>query len=384
MKIVFIPHLPTLFGRRYNLAKNLAKQGHEVHFITWDMPYPLKAAEVPAHMINAFRSNEYKDSPNFYVHQVRRLPFFWPIINGLLFKYQVKKIYKKVGAQVIISQTFTNETEPPLNLPLVYDINDDHQAFADIYGSAIYRIGYKLLGVKSVIARQSAAALFVSVVSGKLETFAKRYNSDVIKIPNGVEEEAFTFSEKEKINARRHSIVYVSNFGKWSRLDEVLRTVNELKKSYPDIRLDLVGDGTELENAKKKTQVLDLKKQVTFHGKVNDRKKIFKLISAAEICLNISDKNAFRDSASPIKVIEYSALNKKVISTKLDEVSILNFPNVVFLSGSGSNNLKELVERAFSKKSEHSTARVNRNIMSEYTWENLTKGLSYNLERVLS
>ncbi len=150
MKIILIPHLPTLFGRRYSLAKTLASQGHEIHFITWDMPYPLSLKSALHHMRTSLKSGEYyKDG--ITVHKIRRLPFFWPVINGIFFKRQMRKIFKAYKADVILAQSYTNELEPPLELPLVYDLNDDHAAFAEIYGSAIYRAGFRLLGVRKTI-----------------------------------------------------------------------------------------------------------------------------------------------------------------------------------------------------------------------------------------
>jgi len=371
MKILFIPHLPTLYGRRYNLAKSLAAQGNEVHFIIWDMPYPLSPSKARSHIINSWKSETFEYDDNFYIHKVRRLPFFWPYINGILFKHQVKNIYKNAQLQLIISQAFTNETEPPLEFPLVYDINDDHQAFADIYGSWFYKLGYKLLGVDRVIGRQCRQAQLVTVVSDKLFDIAKEFNANVVKIPNGVEEAALRV-KKQKV--KTHSIIYVSTFGKWSQVLHVIDVINELKEKLPDIHLDLVGDGTEAEIAKQKVEELRLKKWITMHGRINNRLILFNLIAANDICLNISEKNAFRDAASPIKVIEYSALNKKVVSTNLDEVKSLKFPNVfIYSEQQNATTLQEAILRAFASNVD--ITGVRKTIKDTYTWKVISSQL---------
>lgn len=382
MKIVFIPHLPTLYGRRYNLAKNLAAQGHEVHFITWDMPYPISSTTLFTHLRNSLKFKTRKESENFFIYQVRRLPFFWPVINGLIFKSQIKQLCKSYGAEVIISQAFTNETEPPFNLPLVYDINDDHQAFADIYGSRLYKIAYKALGVKSVIRRQSQKAMLVTVVSDKLLDFAKMYNDNVVKIPNGVELEAIKLAKSNRRKTRQHSLLYVSNFGKWSRLKDLVGIVASLRDEYPDILLDIVGDGTELSEAKKESEKLGLQKHIKFWGKINDRKKIFKLISEADTCLNISEKNAFRDAASPIKVIEYLAFNKKIVSSRVAEVEKLHLANIFFFSESNkAKDLKTTIIKAFESKL---PPLFNTGMIAEnYSWEKLTKRLLSSIDNAV-
>jgi glycosyltransferase involved in cell wall biosynthesis len=374
MKIIFIPHLPTLYGRRYNLAKSLAKQGHEVHFIVWDMPYPLTIMQLIKHCANSLKKGTYKQD-NLIIHKVRRLPLFWPFINGSLFKYQIKKIYNLHDVNLIISQAFTNETVTPKNLPLVYDMNDNHMAFANIYGSWFYKLGFKFLSVNHVIERQCRQAILVSVVSDKLFFIAKKFNSNVVKVPNGVEEYALHVKQQK---VKKHSIIYVSTFGKWSQVIEVMNVIGELKNQLPDIHLDLVGDGTEIEAAKQKAEELGLKKWVTIHGKISNRVKLFDLIAMNDVCLNISEKNAFRDAASPIKVIEYSALGKKVVSTDINEVKALEFPNIfIYSEKSFGNSLQETIINAF--KSKIDTSGIRNIIKKAYTWDHLSKELILNL-----
>ena len=90
--ILFIPMLPTLYGRRYQLSKHLA-QNNNVHLIIWDMPYPITTKNILFNLMHSWKSDRYKKD-NIIIHKVRRFPFFMPIINRLLFQYQIRKIYK--------------------------------------------------------------------------------------------------------------------------------------------------------------------------------------------------------------------------------------------------------------------------------------------------
>ena len=78
--------------------------------------------------------------------------------------------------------SFINEIEPPLDLPLIYDMNDDHYEFSKIYGSLLYKLSYQLLQVKQTINNQIKNAKSVTAVSDILVRKAKMYNKNVYKI----------------------------------------------------------------------------------------------------------------------------------------------------------------------------------------------------------
>jgi glycosyltransferase involved in cell wall biosynthesis len=374
MNIILIPHLPTLYGRRYNLAKTLAQQGHAVHYIVWDMPYPLSAQRLWRHLKTSLTAYTTKDLAGFTVHKVRRLPLFWPFVNGWLFKYQIKKLYRRQNVDVVLSQSFTNETEPPLNLPLIYDMNDDHAAFATAYGSRIYKLAHRLLTVKRVIRRQAEHACIVTVVSDRLLCMAKHYNRDVIKISNGVEAAAL---KTRRVTTQKHTIAYVSTFGKWAQGVDTIRMIKKLARQLPDIHLDCIGEGTELAAMRREVAKLRLKKHVTIHGRIDNRDQLFDMVARADVCLNVSDKNAFRDAASPLKVLDYTALGKKVVSTDLDEVVALGFPNIyTYTATTGMGGFEKALLQAFAAN--RSTTAVKQEIRRTYTWDALvTKMLTF-------
>lgn len=377
MNIVLIPHLPTLYGRRYNLAKSLVAQGHTVHFIVWDNPYGLSLAGLLRHIAGSFTASVRQDEAGFTIHKVRRLPLFMPFINGLLFKWQIRRIYARHACDIILSQSFTNETEPPLDLPIIYDMNDDHAAFAKVYGSALYKLAYKLLTVQRVIRRQCTSARMVTVVSDRLLAIAGQYNNHVVKIPNGVEE---SITHALPTTTKPHSVVYVSTFGKWAHGADVVAAIGHLQTTIPGIHLDLIGDGTEMPAIRQKVAELHLEQYVTIHGWIRDRRTLFNYIASADVCLNISEKNSFRDAASPMKVIDYSALGKKIVSTGLDEVQKLHLPNVfIYDDTQGTAGLQKALLQAFETPVD--AAAVQGIIRSQYTWTVLIKKMFAFLEQ---
>ncbi len=244
-------------------------------------------------------------------------------------------------------------------------MSDDHDAFAEIYGSKIYKFAWEILGVKKTIKNQICKSIAVIAVSDNLVEYAKQYRSNAIfKITNGVEDWVI---HEDYAEGKKYSLVYVTNFGKWSEVKQLLFVVNELKIEYPDIQLALIGDGSEIPEAKRTTRELDLERNVKFLGKISNRKELFKEINKYEVCLNISEKNSFRDSASPMKVFEYSALGKKIVSTNLQEVEKLNFPNIFFYEkDEGNKNLTSAIKKAFRTEID---AHETKNMVAPYNWE---------------
>ncbi|MFA5750358.1 MAG: glycosyltransferase [Candidatus Shapirobacteria bacterium] len=378
MKIIIIPNMPVMTGRHYCLAKTLVEQGHEVHYLMWALPYKIKIKELIKNIFTSLIPKQSKYE-SFIVHKAIRFPYFFPYVNGWIFKYQIRNLYKKIGAEIIFSESWNNETEVPKDLPVIYDLADDYAAPAEVYGSFFYKLAFKLMGVSTVTKRQCQNALAVTVVSEALYKYAKKYNKNVYKLPNGVDKNIIekVLKDKSTYPKNKYSMIYVTGFGQWSRAIETLQTVVNLHKEFPLIDLTLVGNG--IEESKMLNFIKDNKVENYIHylGFVKDRKKVFSLINKSSIGLHISDKNKWRDAAHPIKVLEYSALGKKAVSTDLDEVKALNFPNVfIFSDQKGKDNLLKTMRLALEDKRDHTDFKdISKYVLDTFSWEDLTTKL---------
>jgi glycosyltransferase involved in cell wall biosynthesis len=363
VRILIVPFLPWQQTRATSLANAFADQGHEVHLITWSMPYPLTPSNIVDNVMSSWKQGQYTRG-SLVVHKVRRLPLFVPPVNRRWFKKQVRAIFEQCGIDFVWSESYFSETEPPLDLPFFYDMSDDHEAFAEIYGSALYKWIFKLLAVRRTIISQITASRAVFCVSHELEISARSYRKDnIFLFPNGVEEWAL---EVPYSVGKRHSLVYVTTFGRWSMLLPLIELVDELRSTIEDISLTLVGDGPVLAEAKAYVREHRLDGWVHFRGVITDRRELFDEINAHEVCLNISEKNRFRDAASPMKVFEYSSLAKKVVSTELDEVKRLPFQNLFFFDNDAfAVSAKAAIEAAFATTVDPG---VVRDQVAQYSW----------------
>lgn len=376
MKIIIIPNTPYMGGRHYCIAKMLALQGHEIHYFISKPPYNVSHHELVKSIFTSVQGDQY-EYEEFVVHKVRRLPLFWPVINGWLFKAQLKRLYKKIGADVVFTQSYTNETEVPKSIPYVYDLADDYAAPADIYGSPLYKLAFKLLNVRGVMKRQCHNALAVTAVSNILCNYAEQYSNNVVKLPNGVERSFIREALKIKPDNTKnnHSLVYSAYFDRWNRVIETLQAIVKLRQELPDLKLTLIGKGPESENIKKFIEDHQAEDYIHQLGIIRDRKKLFSLISQSSIGLNISDKNKWRDASHPMKVMDYSALGLKVVSTDLSEVRALNLPNIFLFSDyDKKRDLVATLRHALEDKKKYQ--QISKKVLRDYSWEDLTKKLA--------
>ena len=371
MKILYIHNLGSRTNTRGDyIAKYLAERGHEVHLILWDVPFPITMKNMKYNLLNSLKYKKY-NRDKVIIHKIKRLPFFVPIFNRLLFHSQIKKIYKKYSLDIIISESYINETEPPKKFPLIYSLIDDFEDYAKFYGSWFYKLAFKILAVKKTIKNQIKRSKATIVVSDLLINYSKRYNKNIYKIPNGVESWVLTkrFSKK-KYNFGKNSLVYVCSFDAWSNLINLLNAIKISKKIIPKIKLVLIGDGYQMPLVKRTIKELGIEDNVKIFGRVENRGEVFEIINSCSVCIALSEKNHRQDSTSPVKIFEYAAMAKPTISTELNEVKNYNFPNIIFYDENNVENLVKAIKKSFTLKVNKTKIKKQ---VKEYTWENIAK-----------
>ncbi|MDB5184233.1 MAG: glycosyl transferase group 1 [Candidatus Saccharibacteria bacterium] len=386
MNIIIIPNEPNpnMIGRHYGLAKALVAGGHEIHTLVWDLPHQMRPAALLRHLFLSWRggTSRYED---LYIHHIRRLPLFWPYVNGWWFQRQLRKIYRHVSADIIFTESFTNETTVPNDLPFIYDLADNYAGPAVISKSPIYKLIFKVLGVTNTMERHCRNALAITAVSDVLCDYAKQYNQNVVKLPNGVESEIITSVAKAKAKVLPNSLIYVTGFGPWSRPIELMQAVINLRADFPDLSLTLIGGGSEVPGIKAFIQAHDAGSYMQYKGFIHDRNIVFREISKHSIGLNVSEKNVWRDAAHPMKVIEYSALGKKVVSSNLAGVEALHLPNVyTFSRDANQNGLEVALRNALSTKLPASVAnKVAIETIRDYDWKRIESSLMQLIDKSL-
>lgn len=145
----------------------------------------------------------------------------------------------------------------------------------------------------------------IVVPSGYLLDVFREFGLPAAIVPNIVDLSQFRYRERTPL---RPHLVCTRGFSTYYSVDVVVRAFAEVKKEYPEARLDLVGNGPLEGDVRKLVADLDLT-GVNFTGVVSHR-EIGKFYNQADIFINAS----WLDNM-PVSVIEAFAAGTPVVTT---------------------------------------------------------------------
>jgi glycosyltransferase involved in cell wall biosynthesis len=166
---------------------------------------------------------------------------------------------------------------------------------------------------------------------GLVDYIQKDFNRKAYFIPNGTHLNQFQNIDYEEVRRIRKKyellnkfvIGYIGHVGDWIDVDFLISFFQALKRKYTNVALMIVGSGAKIDYYKN----IIRDKDVVFTGGIPHH-KITPYFFAIDAAVLPSKKNLFQDVAFHIKLIEYTAAKKMVISSPLEEVKRLNFPNI--------------------------------------------------------
>jgi len=182
----------------------------------------------------------------------------------------------------------------------------------------------------------------------------------------------FSFSDDKKMH-----FTFAGNIGKMQNLDNVIMVFGQLSKVYLDrVQLNIIGDGTELDNLQKKVEKNQFK-NIIFWGR-QPRDEMYQYFQASDfLIVSLLDEPIFSLTV-PAKVQTYIASNKPILAVlKGDTVEMLKENKLGY--SANPNNLNE-IEEMFKKAIDTPPKKLK-----EFTHncEELTKNL-FNKEKIIS
>ena len=146
-----------------------------------------------------------------------------------------------------------------------------HNKLLGKYGKSKLKIGWEQnyhnnnkKYIKNVVSSIKNLDYFVLVTKEQQEFYQKLTNTKCIYIPNGIEIKDNRFAELDGNN-----LISVGRLSKEKGFLDLLDVVAYVKKIYPDVKLNLIGDGPEKEKIIKQIKQLNLEDNVVLHGYKN-------------------------------------------------------------------------------------------------------------------
>ncbi|GAB3509356.1 N-acetyl-alpha-D-glucosaminyl L-malate synthase BshA [Emticicia fontis] len=312
------------------LGKGLAKNGHEVHFITYTQPARL----------DFFNENIFYHEVNIASYPLFQYPPYESALAGKMVdvvKYEELDILHVHYAIPHATSAFLAKQIlrcQGINIPVI----------TTLHGTDITIVG-KDSTLSPVVTFSINESDGVTTVSEDLqkETYnAFRVRKEIEVIPNFVDLERFKKQKKEHFKRiicpnDEKLLVHTSNFRRVKRIDDIIKVFAKLKTLVPS-KLLLVGDGPERPVMEQLSRDLGLGEDIRFVGKLD---AIEEVLSVADLFLMPSEKESFGLAA-----LEAMACEVPVISTNTGGLPELNVHGVTgFLSNVG--DIEDMVKNAY-------------------------------------
>jgi glycosyltransferase involved in cell wall biosynthesis len=363
------------YTRYHGLLKGLAQSGHNVIVL---QPPRLNSAET-----NFFEVNN--DVPaGISVIEIHVPDWLWR--SSLPFEKLIKKgSYSLIAQRYLKELIYTYEIDVLIlyNIPQcvmllkapclsVFDVADDLMAmFTHELGRAS-SFGFVRWGEKMFDCMlQRSDANFVASRELQLQI-----EEPTTLLPNAVDLDEIQNLEMMELPVDRKAPVvgYMGAFEYFVDMDMVLDTAATL----PDVAFWLVGGGRDFARIKNRVDK-EQHKNVYLPGPVDHRTGLA-MMAATDVCLLPRRLDAFSHAACPLKLFEYAALRKPIVSAPTREVQRIASEFAFFARG--HNEMKEIISHLINhsdsakSKIQHGFELVKQN----YNWQAMTQKFVQSIE----
>lgn len=334
MKIAIVCY-PTFGGSGVvatELGLELARRGHEIHFITYRQPVRLALLNpnVFYHEVNV---PEYA----LFHYQPYELALSSKLVDMVkLYKIELMHVHYAIPhayAGYMAKQMLKDEG---INIPMVTTL---HGTDITLVGSHPF---YKSAVTFSINKSDYVTSVSESLKQDTLKLFNIKKEIEVI--PNFIELEKSTDDAHNPCKrslmatADQKIITHISNFRKVKRIPDVIDVFYKIQQKL-NVKLMMVGDGPEKEKAEIRCEELGITSKVIFFGNSNE---VDRILSYTDLFLLPSETESFGLAA-----LEAMAWGVPVISSNSGGLSEVNFEGISgYLSDVGDTN--DMAQKAIS------------------------------------
>lgn len=375
MKILF-PYLARWRSanrsRYHQLLTHLCAMGHQVYVLTAP---PMAINDISANDLNSAEQlpagltvSELHAPPalrRFFAQPIPRTKLIKKGLLSLTSNTQIRRFVAREKIDVLLTY----------NLPQVrllssrvecrthFDLADDLVAMMHVEDSVVSAMGGRAMA-QAAQDRMIARATTVTVASSVLEEQIER---PVLMLPNGADVEELDQIVPQRSQGAGPIVGFVGAFEYWVDFDLLLRAAARL----PRVTFLLVGGGRQLDYVRSEVARLDLH-NVQLTGALPYAEAMSR-VAGMDVCLLPFTKDAVSDGSCPLKLFEYAALHKPIVSTRTREVARIGKGWIAFADE--ATRFAEAIELFLSDchLSEQAGAAGRALVEQVYNWPNLTR-----------
>lgn len=385
MKIVYFNYLYDLYGvsigstiKGLELMRNLEGFGHEVK-IYWRKPQP--AASNNAAPQSGFRAKDWikshiRDPKHFLLHNVKYLAEEYRILKAEQPNVLISRLDLYLFSALALAKWLKIPLVVEADAPCVYETRHFHPHF-----TRVGKIGEYIEKANLV----KADAVFC--VSNRAREYFLQYGISEEKlhvISNGVDVDKFRPSLDAGQVRRKYQLEgkivvgFIGSFHYWHGVDNLIAMIQHVLESHAASTFLLVGSGGPMKSEIEKFIERDhLHDRIHLTGHV-DYRKVPNYISAMDIVLAPYPALDFF-YFSPVKVYEYMACGKPVVTSRIGQLSeIIEHGENGLLCEPG--NMHELLENILSLIQNESLRRkigeqARETVVQHHTWKHKAAAL---------
>lgn len=327
-RILIIPHHPDFEKikiRLVELARRLSSK-EEVYVLDWHSSLGRNSwfGRLEAFLADALRRPRVQRHDDFQVVEIPMLhrPLCW--VKGFN-SFWLLWIAQSLKVDVVVNGSYYLFAVPEKrSFKYIVDLAD-----APLSGK---RSGFDAF-IDSTVRVEVAKADAVTVSSQGLVKYVNDvYGAGAHFVPNGADLEKFKAVARDKaVNIRRQYhlenkwiIGFIGHFGEWVDIDFLVSVYRKIKMSVPDAALLIVGSSQRLTHHER----LYASEDIVFTGPVSPS-LIEDYFLACDVGVLPNKKSLFQDLAFHIKIIEFGAARKMVLSSDMEEVKKTNLGHVI-------------------------------------------------------
>ncbi len=300
------------------LGIELAARGHQVHFISYNMPMRLNKGF----------------SENIFFHKVEMAsyPLFDFPLYSIALASKIVEVAKFDGLDLVHAHyAIPHATSAYLAREIINQETgkrngSDIKIITTLHGTDITLIGLEisfLPTMKFSIEKSDGVTAVSTFLKVKTES---QYNikKDIKVIPNFINLDLYKRIDNKETKCLKERfakngekiIVHTSNFRQLKRVDDCIRIFAKIREKIPS-KLLLIGDGPERSNCEYLAKDLGIHEDVTFYG---NQESFVEVLSVADLFLMPSQSESFGLSA-----LEAMACGVPVVSSNAGGLPELNF-----------------------------------------------------------
>jgi N-acetyl-alpha-D-glucosaminyl L-malate synthase BshA len=332
MKIAIVCY-PTFGGSGVvatELGLELARRGHEIHFITYSQPVRLALLNPNVH----YHEVNVPEYPLFH-YQPYELALSSKLVDMVkLHKIEVLHVHYAIPHAYAGYMAKQMLKEEGIEIPMI----------TTLHGTDITLVGNHPFYKPAVTFSINKSDIVTSVSKSLKDETLKLFDikNEIVVVPNFIEldkiadEQHSSCHRSVMANTDERIITHISNFRKVKRIPDVIKIFHLIQQIIP-AKLMMVGDGPEKEKAEQLCEELGISDKVIFFGNSNE---VDRILSYTDLFLLPSQTESFGLAA-----LEAMACGVPVISSNSGGVPEVNFEGVSgYLSDVGA--IDEMAENA--------------------------------------